>query len=97
MGKNKKEQQVERIEKKPCGCVVTHFKDGGGKLKPCPACGIMEAARCAAEMGNALASVADHMRRQFNQATLGAAVAEVMAKKEAEKQEEPDGVQSDES
>jgi len=54
----KEEREVSNVENRPCGCVVTHYDDGGQMFKPCPPHGLMRVAECMQEASQAMASVA---------------------------------------
>ena len=82
MGKKKK--TTDRIENKPCGCVVTHYKDGTGTLAPCIPCGIMATASALQEAANSLAAVANQTRAAHDISKIDGAIQDMLSKKNAE-------------
>lgn len=38
------ERKIKNVDRKPCGCVITEFEDGGKEYSPCPPHGLYRVA-----------------------------------------------------
>jgi len=60
--------------RKPCGCIITELSNETTQMSPCVPCGMMEAARALASVGQILAAVATRMRVERDSTDIDVAV-----------------------
>ena len=97
---------IEKIDRKPCGCVLTDYEGGRKTYEPCVACGLFRAgyllSRAATawpwrrrkhmlEAGNALAAVATTIAKAAGQKAMVDTVVDALSADEEIIQDQPDG------
>lgn len=81
---SEEERKIKDVENRECGCVVTHYEDGGQLFAPCVPHGLIGVSQALAQAANAMGAVASVLQREQAQAMQRANIAGAINKAQSD-------------
>ena len=61
---SEEERKIKDVENRECGCVVTHYDDGGQLFRPCVPHGLIGVSQALQQAANAMGAVASVLQQE---------------------------------